>query len=67
MWCKTRAAHRTLLLLPRAWAHAWGKHRVIFAKGKRRPGRPGARALAMIRAPFFSLGDFYHGPPEAEA
>src|SRR5262245_29223369 len=30
MWCKTRAAHRTLLLPPRAWAHAWGKYRVFL-------------------------------------
>jgi hypothetical protein len=56
MWCKTRAAHRTPVLPPRAWAHAWGKYRVfLFSRTSKSIGgsRTGERrALFPVLVPF---------------
>jgi hypothetical protein len=47
MWCKTRAADRTLVLPPRARAHAWGKYRV-FLYSIRNTSMMGKRTLKQM-------------------
>ena len=75
MWCKTRAAHRTLVLPSRAWAHAWGKYRVyLFSMaGKTSCGavnagirnkRDVARATSNELRPFFDSAFFFALPPD---